>query len=461
MRERSLDVNEMRTASPLRLDDACVSLRRWSTSLADLRGYCGPRGVSPANTERVTGGVGTNLISLFRIEIGRCLEKSSDEPHHLVVGSPRVIDVKIEVNLLLLVPNGPFWTYVVPGQLYTAAPLSGRVEHAVPVVVSNHILAEDPRPERALRVEVGRVEHDDASNYIHVRNSLRAYCGNRHWPTFDTGLGGGHQYPHAGTARLRSAWDSGLCSSLEVTAVRAAGRERATPARCYFEIVNPPGILRAYSDEICELARPEQLARPVPSCPAWTLGDLVFHVGAVHRFWTGAVAAQSTERPAHDGGDVDDDQLVEWFRGHTRELLATIERVGPDSPCWTWWGEPMTAGAVERHQVQEAAIHLWDARLACGVSQPVEFDVALDGVAEFLQVQRPAMVLPSANRIVFASSDHDGQWVVGHESLPAITVSGDASDLLLVLYGRTPLDSLVVDGDAVVVQAWLDSINLE
>ena len=225
--------------------------------------------------------------------------------------------------------------------------------------------------------------------------------------------------------------------------------------------MNRPAIIKAYCDEICDLAQPEQLSRPVPSCPAWTLGDLVFHVGAVHRFWAGAVAAQSTERPFEDGGDVDDDQLVQWFRGHTSELLATIERVGPDSPCWTWWGEPMTAGAVERHQVQEVAIHLWDARLACGAPRPVELDVALDGIAEFLHVQRAAMTFPSANRIVFTSSDHDDQWVVGNGSLPAITVSGDVSDVLLVLHGRKPLDEVVVDGDAAVVQAWLDSIDLD
>jgi uncharacterized protein (TIGR03083 family) len=158
---------------------------------------------------------------------------------------------------------------------------------------------------------------------------------------------------------------------------------------------------------------------------------------------------------------VDDYELVEWFRGHTSELLATIERVGPDSPCWTWWGEPMTADAVERHQVQEAAIHLWDARLACGTPRPVELDVARDGIAEFLHVQSAAMTLPLANRIVFTSSDQDGQWVVGNGSLPEITVSGDVSDMLLVLHGRKPLDEVVVVGDVAVVQAWLDSIDLD
>jgi Mycothiol maleylpyruvate isomerase N-terminal domain len=38
------------------------------------------------------------------------------------------------------------------------------------------------------------------------------------------------------------------------------------------------------------------LTVPVPTCPDWTLGDLVLHTGEVHR-WVTAMVADRTERP--------------------------------------------------------------------------------------------------------------------------------------------------------------------
>lgn len=216
-------------------------------------------------------------------------------------------------------------------------------------------------------------------------------------------------------------------------------------------------------------AAPELAAR-VPGCPDWTLHDLVAHLGRVQRFWAVVVQAGPAQGPplaeavrdAEPSGD-----LLEWFAASTRLLVAALREAGPDTECWTWWGEssaPQTAGAVARHQVQEAAVHAYDAQETIGKPEPVPAAVAVDGIAEFLQVtygsegawpHRPA-------RVMFAATEGPS-WTLdvtpaGAAVDPAAsgaavaTVRGSASDILLGLFGRIPWERLTIDGDATVVE---------
>jgi hypothetical protein len=96
----------------------------------------------------------------------------------------------------------------------------------------------------------------------------------------------------------------------------------------------------------------------------------------------------------------------------------------------------------------------------------------VDGVGEFLQVTYGAEgAWPHrAARVAFEASEGPS-WILdltpegakldpaaGGE--PSTTVSGSASDLLLALFGRVPLDRLRVDGDATVLaelRSWGDT----
>jgi uncharacterized protein (TIGR03083 family) len=226
------------------------------------------------------------------------------------------------------------------------------------------------------------------------------------------------------------------------------------------------------------VAAASDLSARVPGCPEWTLRDLAQHLGRVQRFWSVVVRAGESDEPPSRDVIVDPEpsgELLEWFAESTRMLLAALGEVGPDAPSWTWWSTSdalQTSGAVARHQVEEAAVHAYDAQETIGKPEPIPAAIAVDGVAEFLLVafgsegpwpHRPA-------RVAFAAVEGPS-WVLdltadgakldpaaGGE--PVATVRGPASDILLALYGRIPLDRLRLDGDATVVEqlaSWGDT----
>ncbi len=224
-------------------------------------------------------------------------------------------------------------------------------------------------------------------------------------------------------------------------------------------------------------AVPDAAAR-VPGCPEWTVHDLVAHVGEVHRLWAVVVRAGAADGPppADERGDMTPrGDLLDWSAESTRLLLAALTETGPDAPCWTWWPgseAPQTVWAVARHQVQEAAVHAYDAQETIGKPEPVPAAIAIDAVAEFLQVtygaEGPWPHSPA--RVVFTSIEGPswtldltpaGARLAAAASGEAVaTVQGSASDLLLALFGRIPLDTLSVEGDASVIdqlQAWGDT----
>ncbi|MDX3071090.1 maleylpyruvate isomerase family mycothiol-dependent enzyme [Streptomyces sp. NPDC088354] len=210
----------------------------------------------------------------------------------------------------------------------------------------------------------------------------------------------------------------------------------------------------------------------VPTCPEWTLFDLVEHLGDGRRAWAATVAAG----PGAPGKSAPEDapavpqereaQLA-WLAASTRELLDALREAGPDRGCWTWWGDsqsPQTCGAVARHQLQQIAVHTYDAQLAVGAPQPLPDEVALDGVDEFLSTccsttaawpHEPATVEYHAGggrswrvrlsadgaRIARISAAGEGPDAAGASAW------GTAHELVMAMYGRIPMDSLKLDGD--------------
>ena len=242
------------------------------------------------------------------------------------------------------------------------------------------------------------------------------------------------------------------------------------------EILEFPVLLRLI-DERSEAFRAAVASAPsldaqVPTCPEWTLRDLVEHLGGVQRSWAAIVAAGPADaRPDVTVSEAPRERaaLLAWSADSTEQLLGALREFGPDHGCWTWWGDsqsPQTSGAVARHQVREAMVHAYDAQITVGAPRPLGDEAALDGIDEFLSTccagtdpwpHEPAAVEYHATegRSWRLALSADGAratelpvpaTATGQDAAGA-TLQGTAGELVLALYARIPVNSLKVDGD--------------
>jgi uncharacterized protein (TIGR03083 family) len=208
----------------------------------------------------------------------------------------------------------------------------------------------------------------------------------------------------------------------------------------------------------------------VPGCPDWSVEDLVAHLGAVHLFWAATVALGPASEPPSDdivGDQEPQGELLEWSADATAKLISALTDAGPDRMCWTWWEEtavaPNTAGAVARHQVQEAGVHAFDAQQAAGKAQPLPWAVAADGVNEYLTVELPTNgPWPYEPGTVVLETGPGGDWIIDlspegvhvlegskHGSVKrTATVTAEPSDMILAFYRRDTGRPLHIEGDA-------------
>lgn len=196
----------------------------------------------------------------------------------------------------------------------------------------------------------------------------------------------------------------------------------------------------------------------VRCCPDWSLRDLAWHLGRVQRFWAAVIRVGADIQPefvTRVPGPVDASELAAWMRASTRDLLDALDTTPADSPAWTWWRDDRTVGAIARHQVQEVAVHRWDAQSVASTPEPLAQDVADDGLDEFVGIARQ---LRAPAPIMFTTTD-SGRSVSVTEDPPTVTVSGAASDLVLLLYGRVSPDAVRVDGDRTTLDAFLVAVE--
>jgi uncharacterized protein (TIGR03083 family) len=213
------------------------------------------------------------------------------------------------------------------------------------------------------------------------------------------------------------------------------------------------------SERIAEVAESVDLQTSVAPCPEWTLGDLVYHVGEVHRFWQWV----ANERVQQMGSDVErpvrpqpeDADLVAWFREGAAMLIDILAKADPTEPVWSWTSQHDMA-FIQRRMPQETAVHRWDAESVTGVVSPIDRALAADGIDEFFLLAAAAPVV-GKDCIGLAAIDTGDRWSasVSDERMQLtrgasgedVVLSGTASDLLLVLWRRLPHSALQVNGD--------------
>jgi uncharacterized protein (TIGR03083 family) len=209
----------------------------------------------------------------------------------------------------------------------------------------------------------------------------------------------------------------------------------------------------------------------VPSCPGWTVADLIGHVTFVYRMWIAQLCAKdpSTHVPSKRKESTKESMLVAAFEASCSELLGALCDATKEGPCWNFTGVDLTAAWVARRVAHESTMHRVDAELARGRSSAIDREFAVDGIDERIAVCLPASLrrAPGASlggSLGFVLTDADAAWVVSIESgkmtwrfgrgpVSAVVV-GAASEVYLFSWNRVGLEVVELTGDAEVAEAW-------
>ena len=127
------------------------------------------------------------------------------------------------------------------------------------------------------------------------------------------------------------------------------------------------------------------LAAPVPSCPEWTVTDLLEHTACVYLHKVEATRLGSedvVDWPPELPGPTPIASF-EYAYAKLTDMFATHD---PSDHSGTWYDPDQTVGFWIRRMAQETVIHRRDAELAAGDPTPAPADLAIDGIAELLDV---------------------------------------------------------------------------
>ena len=131
------------------------------------------------------------------------------------------------------------------------------------------------------------------------------------------------------------------------------------------------------------------LSLPIPTCPEWTLRQLVTHVGRAHRWAAAITAARSAEfipfRQVPDGRlPGDPSQHAAWLTAGAERVIGAVAAAGA-APVWAF-GSQQPAVFWGRRMCHETLVHAADAQLAAGQPPDLPAEVAADTIDEWLTV---------------------------------------------------------------------------
>ncbi len=239
-------------------------------------------------------------------------------------------------------------------------------------------------------------------------------------------------------------------------------------------------VLAAEATALAAAADEAGLDAPVPTCPGWTVADLVLHVGEVHRWATAAVASRATklgEVPSDYRGPLPERaDTIAWFRSGAVTLRETLASADPSVDYAAFLNDPPTPRLLfwARRQTMETGMHRVDAESALGRCTPFAPDVAVDGIDEFLTGFLPRSRTPlhaDTPRSMQIAPDYSEQrWTVAISTELPVTVraatdadclvTGSASDIYLALWNRGPLGALGIEGDPSVIKLLRDNVHI-
>ena len=141
--------------------------------------------------------------------------------------------------------------------------------------------------------------------------------------------------------------------------------------------------IRSDAGSMLDAATATGLDVDVPTCPGWTMSDLMVHTGRVHRHKAEVVRGRYVDADAKFPPKPDGD-VLEWFAEGIDEMLDVFTRADLNQPTWTWCSHDHNADWWVRRMAHETVIHGADALVAAGRTPTIEDSLAADGVDEIL-----------------------------------------------------------------------------
>ncbi|WRZ88295.1 maleylpyruvate isomerase family mycothiol-dependent enzyme [Streptomyces sp. NBC_01007] len=248
----------------------------------------------------------------------------------------------------------------------------------------------------------------------------------------------------------------------------------------FHDQVDHPAAVAAETARFVDAVRNADLAAPVPTCPGWTLADLVKHTGSVQRWFSALLRARVQEPPRTREVDLrlpdQENGYAQWLDESATVAADAFAATEPDLPMWAW-GVDQHARFWARRMLFETVLHRVDAELTLGLEPAIDRAVAVDGIDEFLVnlplatsfAPKVANLCGPGRTIGFHTTDGDDAWLVrlrpdgfgldtnGHTAETAeATVRGTAADLLLLVYGRLPhtAGAIAHEGDEHLLAHW-------
>ncbi|HKE99760.1 MAG TPA: maleylpyruvate isomerase family mycothiol-dependent enzyme [Actinomycetes bacterium] len=254
-----------------------------------------------------------------------------------------------------------------------------------------------------------------------------------------------------------------------------------------------------YCDEVIEQARllrgsvdGADLSATVPTCPDWSLAQLVRHVGGNLRAAEAAVRTGEAvldpagQVPGVAGPDGEHPAALDaWLAEAAAAFAATVRAADPGTQAQIWTFRQPTAFWARRAAL-DLVIHRADAALTVGAPYAVAPELAADAVDELLELFSDPELAGGSPRLAelrgparsihlhatTAAPELAAEWLIqlgpdgftwrrGHERA-TVALRGPLADVLLVFYRRLPADAPGVEvlGEAALLDFWLERVSL-
>lgn len=216
----------------------------------------------------------------------------------------------------------------------------------------------------------------------------------------------------------------------------------------------------------------------VPSCPEWTVRELVAHQTMVHRWATAHIRGDDPDQSPTQAQILDTvPDLLPYYREGLAALLAELSDAPPELEAMTFLKDaPPPREFWARRQAHETTIHMVDAqaaalgRTATTDEAAIDTALAVDGLDEllrgFLTRGKSKLYDGTPLAVVVAPNDVDRTWVLrvderltvdsGDDDVPDADtrLTGSAAALYLALWNRG--DDIEVRGSAELLTRWRD-----